>query len=108
MDVPAVVNRFHRIVLSWDYFQLCDRADEGLGVYATSELQAVPNTFESLQVSVSRQEMWTATLVTQPSLRGGCLRYGHAQSCNTAVCKTISSLAYLQHSCLPIWLLMHV
>ena len=49
MDVPSVVNRFHRIILAWDYFGLRDRSEQGKGVY--DELQPVPNTFESMQVS---------------------------------------------------------
>lgn len=47
MDVSAVVNRFHRILLSWDYYALCQRAEEGKGVYDT--LRSVPNTFASIQ-----------------------------------------------------------
>jgi hypothetical protein len=49
MDVASVTNRFHRIILAWDYFGLRDRSEEGKGVY--DELQSVPNTFESMQVS---------------------------------------------------------
>lgn len=48
MNVTAVTQRFHRILLSWDYFDLCQRAEEGKGVYDT--LQPVPNTFTSIQV----------------------------------------------------------
>lgn len=40
--------RFHRILLSWDYYALCKRAEEGKGVYDT--LRSVPNTFASIQV----------------------------------------------------------
>lgn len=40
--------RFHRILLSWDYYALCQRAEEGKGVYDT--LRSVPNTFASIQV----------------------------------------------------------
>ncbi|WIA30316.1 hypothetical protein OEZ86_000404 [Tetradesmus obliquus] len=47
MDVSGVTHRFHRILLSWDYFALCKRADEGKGVYDT--LRSVPNTFSSIQ-----------------------------------------------------------
>jgi hypothetical protein len=41
-------DRFHRILLSWDYYALCKRAEEGKGVYDT--LRSVPNTFASIQV----------------------------------------------------------
>jgi hypothetical protein len=51
MDVSGVTHRFHRILLSWDYFALCKRADEGKGVYDT--LRAVPNTFSSIQVGTA-------------------------------------------------------
>eukprot|EP00775_Hariotina_reticulata_P010999 gene10999-11153_t len=47
MDVPGVVQRFHRILLSWDYFALCQRANDGKGVYDT--LRPVPTTFSSIQ-----------------------------------------------------------
>ncbi len=45
---PNTLCRFHRILLSWDYYALCKRAEEGKGVYDT--LRSVPNTFASIQV----------------------------------------------------------
>jgi hypothetical protein len=48
MDAAGATSRFHRILLSWDYFELSARADEGKGVYDV--LKPVPNTFSSIQV----------------------------------------------------------
>jgi hypothetical protein len=56
MDVAAVVSRFHRILLSWDYFALCGRAEEGKGVY--DSLRRVPNTFASIQVRARFRQRW--------------------------------------------------
>lgn len=47
MDVVSVMNRFHRLLLSWDYFNLTERASKGLGVY--DELRQVPTSFKDLQ-----------------------------------------------------------
>jgi senataxin len=49
MDVPGVTNRFHRLILSWDYFDLCERAEEGSGVYES--LRRVPSSFKDIHVS---------------------------------------------------------
>eukprot|EP00878_Enallax_costatus_P007720 GHUV01008081.1.p1 GENE.GHUV01008081.1~~GHUV01008081.1.p1 ORF type:complete len:869 (+),score=299.72 GHUV01008081.1:2923-5529(+) len=46
-DPHCVPQRRLRILLSWDYFELCQRAEDGKGVYDT--LQQVPNTFSSIQ-----------------------------------------------------------
>ncbi len=49
MDLTAAVNSFHRIVLTWDYFRLGRRSEEGLGVY--DELVPVPTSFADIQVT---------------------------------------------------------
>ncbi|KIY92845.1 hypothetical protein MNEG_15119 [Monoraphidium neglectum] len=47
MDVSGATNRLHQILLTWDYFRLWDRQEQGLGVY--DSLRAVPDTFDSIQ-----------------------------------------------------------
>lgn len=47
MDSVAVINRFHKVLLSWDYFELAEKADSNGGVF--SNLRGVPATFTSLK-----------------------------------------------------------
>jgi hypothetical protein len=47
MDVPGVVRKFHKTLLSWDYFGICDKADAGGGVFP--DLKNVPTTFKDIQ-----------------------------------------------------------
>lgn len=48
MDVQAVIDRFHRIILAWDYENLWHRAEAGDGVY--DNLENVPDTFQNIEV----------------------------------------------------------
>jgi hypothetical protein len=47
MDVPGVVRKFHKTLLSWDYFGICDKAEAGGGVFP--DLKNVPTTFKDIQ-----------------------------------------------------------
>ncbi len=66
--------KLQRIVLSWDYWSLAARADEGHGVFDT--LKPVPNTFADVKasrlLSLCRQARWAAPAcsTTVQALRG--------------------------------------
>jgi hypothetical protein len=47
-DAMQAVLKLHRIVLSWDYWELSERAAQGLG--PMDSLRLVPNTFKDLKV----------------------------------------------------------
>ena len=53
--MPGVTNRFHRLILSWDYFDLCDKAEQGSGVY--DSLRNVPPIFKDIHVR-ARAQPW--------------------------------------------------
>jgi hypothetical protein len=69
--------RFHRILLSWDYFALCQRQAQGKGVY--DSLRRVPNTFASIQV-------WGGWVGADGSSSAQALaHHGHHTGCGTPV-----------------------
>lgn len=47
MDTQAVLKRLHKILLTWDYYELCEKAENGTGVFA--DLKSVPNSFKDIQ-----------------------------------------------------------
>lgn len=49
MDVSQAAQKLQRIVLSWDYWELNRRSQEGKG--ALDKLRAVPSTFKDIKVS---------------------------------------------------------
>jgi hypothetical protein len=49
MDTIGVMNKFHRILLAWDYFEVCEKVEEGGGV--VDHLRSVPDTFADVEVS---------------------------------------------------------
>jgi hypothetical protein len=69
LSTIAVICRFHRILLSWDYYALCKRAEEGKGVYDT--LRRVPNTFASIQVRSLAAATAAVTAAAAATARAG-------------------------------------
>ncbi len=49
VDTAAATTKLHRILLSWDYWELVRQSEEGGGPF--ENLRAVPDTFRDIRVS---------------------------------------------------------
>lgn len=48
VDAVGATQKLHKVLLPWDYFHLCEKAEEGGGVY--EELRPVPTKFNTIKV----------------------------------------------------------
>jgi hypothetical protein len=53
VDAVGATQSLHKVVLSWDYWEISEKQEETGGVF--DKLEAVPTTFASMQVGM----LWT-------------------------------------------------
>ena len=55
VDQVASTQKLHKILLAWNYFDLCNKVEEGGGVF--DELSVVPDKFRDLQVCTAAHKL---------------------------------------------------
>eukprot|EP00803_Ostreobium_quekettii_P007947 evm.model.scf_520.6 EVM.evm.TU.scf_520.6 scf_520:61854-71225(+) len=79
MDIAAAKARLHRLVLSWDYFELWDKREGGL----VNDLKPVPDTFDSVEHYKEIYEPLVLEECSAQIVRGSV--EGDYSECNEAV-----------------------
>lgn len=104
VDAVASQQKLHKILLSWDYFDLWKKCEEGGGVH--DELKPVPQTFNTVEVGQGCRlatrglatwpwvaVIWARTICTPSS----CTSFPSTCMCACCVWKRAHSLALSTH-----------